>query len=285
MYVIEDDKKMSSSFYYDLDGLLQVNNEIPINILYRSNYFYGNKLITIDKNTYCAIKIDSIPNKYKIVKADMEAFYKKHYVRGKKNIFYYGGHSQYIFWDAPAELNTNIFSGMTDLELIILDSCYTSYTNMLTHMIGRTKYVLASQTASANVGYLSDKFLEVLNSDKYKNDVAKYKKIIDYFILRNSSKDPIKKKFNYRTDGILIDMKKYSEVAKYLKKNKLNKRSQCKLEHIPVYNYYDLACITNDPVLKKMISDCVLYQKMNPLAKKFFAKKGYKLSGLNIGVQ
>ena len=39
MYIVEDDKNMSSPLFHDLKGLVQKRNNIPINILYHSYYF------------------------------------------------------------------------------------------------------------------------------------------------------------------------------------------------------------------------------------------------------
>jgi hypothetical protein len=281
MFVFEDDEKFVSTFFHDLTSLLKKDNNIPINIVYYSNEFFGSQQINIYKDSYTSQKIQDIPDKYKFIKPKIEDLYKRCYIKGKKNIFYYGGHASYIFQDRKA-LKTDIFDKLYDLELIILDSCYTSYTNLLSTIIDKTNYVLACETSSPNVGFLSDKFLDVLNSKD--TDINKYKKIIDHFIKRNSATDKINKKLNYRTDGTLIDMDKYIDVFEYIQDIKLVKNNKCKIEDIFDYYYYDLQCLANDKELDKLIKKCVLYQKMNSLAKEFFKSHDKKLFGLIIGI-
>ena len=48
MLVCEDDKGMKSSFFHDVNGLLNKNNQIPINIFYYSQHYYGNLYIKIE---------------------------------------------------------------------------------------------------------------------------------------------------------------------------------------------------------------------------------------------
>ena len=281
MFVFEDDVKLFSTFFHDLAGLLKKDNNIPINIVYYSNEFFGSQQINIYKDSYTSQKIKDIPHKYKFIKPKIEELYKRCYIKGKKNIFYYGGHSDYIFEDRKG-LKTNIFEKLYDLELIILDSCYSSYTNLLSTIIDKTNYVIACETSSPNVGFLSDKFLDILNSKN--TDIDKYKKIIDHFIKRNSATDKINKKINYRTDGTLIDMNKYIDVFEYIQDIELVKNNKCKIEEISNYHYYDLQCLANDKQLDKLIKRCVLYQKMNSLAKDFFKEHGKQLFGLIIGL-
>ena len=282
MLVYEDDKKLVSSFFHDLTGLLKKDNNIPINIFYYSYDFFGSQYIKINRDSYTSQKIKNIPDTYKYIKPKFEELYNKFYIKGKKNIFYYGGHSTHIFQDTKYGLKTNIFENLHDLELIILDSCYSSYTNLLSTIIDKTKYVMACETSSPNVGFLSDKFLDILNSKN--TDVNKYKKIIDYFIKRNSATDIINKPLNYRTDGTLIDMDKYIDVFEYIQDIELVKNKKCKIENLSDYHYYDLQCLAKDKELDKLIQKCVIYQKMNALSKEFLKNKKQVLHGLIIGL-
>ena len=282
MFVYEDDEKMVSPFFHDLACLLKKDNNIPINIFYYSYDFFGSQYIKINRDSYTSQKIKHIPDTYKHIKPKFEELYNKFYIKGKKNIFYYGGHATSIFKDTKYALKTNIFENLDDLELIILDSCYSSYTNLLSTIIDKTNYVLACQTSSPNFGFLSEQFLDVLNSTN--TDVNKYKKIIDYYIKRNSSTDIIKKPLNYRTDGTLIDMDKYIDVFEYIQDIELVKNKKCKMENLPDYRYYDLQCLAKDKELDKLIKKCVIYQKMNALSKEFLKNKKQVIFGLIIGL-
>jgi hypothetical protein len=281
MFVYENDANFRSPFFHDLSFLLKKDNTIPINIFYYSYDFFGNQHITITRDTYTSQKIKNIPDSYKYIKPKFEELYNKFYIKGKKNIFYFGGHAAIIFKDHKYALKTNIFENLYDLELIILDCCYSSYTNLLSTIMDKTNYVLACQTPSPNYGFLSEKFLDVLNSSE--TDVNKYKKIIDYYIKRNSSTDQFKKKFNYRTDGTLIDMDKYIDMFEYIKDVELVKNAKCKMENLSDYLYYDLKCLVNDKELDRLIKKCVIYQKMNALSKEYLKNKNMNLSGLNVG--
>ena len=290
MLVCEDDKGMKSSFFHDIYGLLNKNNKIPINIIYYSEHYYGNLNIKIEKDTYTATKIPKIIFNYSNVKKSLTNLYKTFYVKGKQNILYYGGHSTPLFTDAKYGLKTNIFENIHDIELIILDSCYTSYTNLLSTIIGKTNYVMACSTSSPNLGFLSDTFIDVLNNTKM-NNIEKYKTLINMFIKRNSSKDKKFKNIIYRTDASLIDMKKYMDVYKYIQNNNIKKKYTCKIENTPYYCYYDLLCLIDDKNndknndIKDKIKECVIYKKMNKLAKIYFNKKKIKLSGIIIGIK
>ena len=285
MFVFEDDRKLQSSFFHDLNGLLKKTNKIPITIIYHSTDFFGSQLIHIDQDSYTAQKIKDIPINYKMFKKEMEDLYNTYYIKGRKNIFYYGGHSNCIFEDYKFGLKTNIFEKMTGLELIILDSFYTAYTNLLSTIIGKTNYVLASSTASPYLGFLSNTFLDILNTPG-EESTAKYREIIDLFIKRNSATTKKGKKLTYRTDGVLIDMRKYVAVHDHLQTRQPEKNKKCKLENVPYYYYYDLACLApDDKKLKELINKCILYMKMNSLAKEFYAKNNITITGLIIGIK
>lgn len=281
MFIFEDNNKLFSPFFQDLNNILKQNNNIPINIMYYSSHFFGSQFIHISKDRYTSQKIKDIQGKYKFVKPKIEQLYKKCYVKGKKNIFYYGGHETTIFKDEKYGLNTNIFEKLDDLELMIFDSCYSSYSNLLSTIIGKTNYVLACETSCPYVGFLSDEFINILNSGA--SDVNKYKKIIDQFVKRSSSSNEIDKKLNYRTDGALIDMHKYIDVFEYIERTELVKSKKCRVEELPDYHYYDLQCLANDKEFDKLIKKCVVYHKMNALAKEFFKKHNKHLHGIIIG--
>ena len=143
---------------------------------------------------------------------------------------------------------------------------------------------MACSTASPNLGFLSDKFIDILNN-KQNNNIEKYKMLIDMFIKRNSSKDKIFKNIIYRTDGSLIDINKYIDVHEYIQHNSIEKNYKCKIENDSQYYYYDLLCLTDNKEMKDKIKECVIYTKMNQLAKDFFKKKQISLSGLVIGIR
>jgi len=283
MYVYEDDRKLSSSFYHDLIGLLNKKNKIPINIIYHSKHFYGSYKINISGIKYISEKIDTIKLQYNLIKKDIEDLYKNNYVKGMKNILYYGGHSEFIYKDKKHNFITDIFENINDIELLIMDSCYSSYTNLLSTLIGKTKYVIACETTSPNFGFIDKNFLYILASSH--NYINKYKIIINNFIKRNTATKKEYKNFNYRTDGTLIDMKEYVNIYNYINNNKdtLKKDIKYKIEKCNNYNFYDLNYVTEKKI-EETIKKCVIYKKMNNLAKDFFDKHNIVLSGLIIGL-
>ena len=284
MFVCEDDKSLRSSFFLDLGGLLDSDNTIPINIVYHAKNFYDSQMININRNTYTSTKIDRMKINYKNIKVGIEKLYADFYIPGKKNILYYGGHSYWLFENQKYNFKTKMFENIRGIELLILDSCYTSYTNLLSTLIGKTKYVMACSTASPNLGFLTDKFINILNKPNLSN-VDKYKKLIDMFIIRNSATDKRYKPLNYRTDGSLIDMNKYVDVFEFIEHNHIPKEYKCKIEQEAYYYFYDLLCLTENAEFKYKIKDCILYTKMNALAREFFKKKNISLSGMIIGIR
>jgi hypothetical protein len=199
-------------------------------------------------------------------------------------------------------VTTDIFEGFHDIHLVILDACYTSFTDLLNTLPNKTKYMLGCQTPSPNYGYISKDFLKILNNNM--SDVDKYKTLIDQFIERNETKMMPYKKFNYRTDGVLIDMDRYNDMMEeynnMIINNVLKKNTKCKVEDYSGYNYYDMICniknnnIKNNNIknnnninsskLIEKINNCILYSKMNKLSRKFYASKNKKLTGLSIGI-
>ena len=283
MVVCEDDKHLKSTFFLDLGHLMQSTNAIPIHILYHSEHYYHSLYIQVYKDTYVSKKLRKRKITHKLIQQSIEWMYTTHSIPGRKNILYYGGHSNWLFQDFKTSLKTNIFERIADVELLILDSCYTSYTNLLSTLIGKTKYVLACSTAGPNLGFLDKRFIETLNKDHVK-DVTKYKKIIDLFIQRNSKENPTYRTFHYRTDASLIDMTAYVEVYHYIHHHKPLKQSKCKIENDTYYYFYDLLCLTDDPYYVKKIKQCILYFRANELAISHFKKRGIELGGLIIGI-
>jgi hypothetical protein len=286
---MEDDYNMSSTFFCDLQNLLQNTNNIPITIAYHSEKYYGSQLFKIKKDTFSAYKIPKVKHyHYHDLKRALEDFFKDYYKKGKKNIFYFGGHSNMLYYDANNiktnlfyALYTKVFESFSGLELLILDSCYTSYTNMLSTLIGKTNYVMACSTSSPNLGFISKDMLDLLNNKKF-NKVDRYKKIIDSYLRRADDKNYAQ--FDFRTDGALIDMKKYVHVHIFLKDNPINKKEKCRVEFIEDYSYYDLYCLAKNKKFKQLIKDCILHFKMNSLAKNHFNKQKLRLHGLIIGL-
>lgn len=282
MIVCEDDKQLKSTFFLDIGNLLKKNNNIPIHIIYHSEHFYDSFFITIHKETFTSRKINKMKINYANVKKSIETIYNQFYNPRKKNILYYGGHSNWLFKDAKTCLKTDIFEHISDIELVIFDSCYTSYTTLLSLLIYKAKYVLACSTASPNLGFLNDKFLDVLNK-KSTRDITKYKNLIDLFMMRNSNSNALYKQFNYRTDASLIDIGLYREIEWYIKS--LKKKSTCKIENQSHYYFYDLLCLVDDDYWKEKIKRCILYSKVNDLALDHYKRKKIDLGGIIIGIK
>lgn len=282
MIICEDDKQLKSTFFLDIGNLLKKNNNIPIHIIYHSEHFYDSFFIKITKDTFTSTKIKKIKINYANIKKSVETIYNKFYNPRKKNILYYGGHSHWLFKDTNTCLKTDMFEHINDIELVIFDSCYTSYTTLLSSLINKAKYVLACSTASPNLGFLNDKFLHVLNN-KSMGDIKKYKKIIDLFIMRNSNKNKLYKQFNYRTDASLIDLTCYKDIETYVKN--VEKKSTCKIENQSYYYFYDLKCLIDDDYINHKITKCILYSKVNDLALDHYKRKKIELGGIITGIK
>ena len=281
IFVLEDNENLFSPFMHDLPNLLNKSNNIPINIMYYSRHLFGSQIISISKDTYVSKKVPNIKDEYKTIKSKIEELYNSCYVKGKQNILYFGGHSLSIFKD-NRRLHTNIFENISGLELLIFDSCYTSYTTLLSTVINKTKYVLGCETSSPYVGYLSEQFLQILNT-KLTNK-TKYKKIIDAYIERNNNTDDVDKKLNYRTDGTLIDMTRYVDLYEYIKDQEFIKDKKCKVEKNVGYYFYDLSCVGKNKEIDDLIKGCVIYQKMSKSCKEHFKTRKIVLSGMLVSI-
>lgn len=294
MYIVEDDKNMTSPLFHDLKGLVQKRNNIPINILYHSYYFFRDYRISIRDDKITFYKTPSVKREYNLLKSDMTRFYNKYYVKGKKNILVYGGHEIHIYIDGMCNTNSTFFEHIEGLELLILDSCYSSTISMLSHVMDKTNYVIACQSASPYRGFISCDFLKILNSRRYGKE-TKYKEIIKSFIRRNNLKYKALKKVNYRTDGVLLDMSRYKEMIDMLDSGELisefKRISSARLEDVKNYNYYDLVTLLRDRckngckesggVIRK-IKECVKYHKKNRLCKRFLSRNDKFLNGVSI---
>jgi hypothetical protein len=269
-----------SSFFHDLAGLIVPGSKLPVNINYHSKLYYGSYAIRIIGDHIETKRIPDVEHKYNSVKAGINAFYRKHYKKGAKNILVYAGHSTHLYSDALST-KTDIFNDMSDIHLLIFDSCYTSHFNMMQTLIGRTKYVIACEAASPFLGFLSKHLIQVLNSGA--NDVTQYRRIIDDFIIRNSPIDKNFKTLQYRTDAALIDMKIFKAAVKDFDIGKLKKSDKCRLEDLPTYIFYDVIC-AGDPVFRKKIKECILYYRMNDLNRKHYEGLNRKLHGMSISL-
>jgi hypothetical protein len=291
MYIVEDDKNMSSPLFHDLKGLTCKRNKIPINIVYHSYYFFGHYRITIHSDKITFYKIPPVKLEYDLLKNEMTEFYNKYSVKGKKNILVYGGHEIHIYIDGMRNTNSTFFEHIEGLELLILDSCYSSTISMLSHVMNRSQYVIACQSASPYRGFIGCDFLKILKSDRYGRE-TKYKKIVKSFIERNNLKNKALAKCNYRTDGVLVQMKRYREmVASSGLISELRRTSSARLEDVKNYNYYDLVELLRcnggrgcTSVIKK-IKKCVRYHKKNRLCKRFLSREGKALNGISVWIE
>jgi len=291
MYIVEDDKNMSSPLFHDLKSLAEKRNKIPINILYHSYYFFGDYRITISGDKITFYKIPPVKLEYDLLKNEMTSFYNNHRVKGKKNILVYGGHEIHIYIDGMRNTNSTFFEHIKGLELLILDSCYSSTVSMLSHLMDKTDYVIACQSASPYRGFIGCDFLRILNSRRYGKE-TKYKKIVKSFIERNNLKNKALGKCNYRTDGVLVDMSRYRDVVESSKLiSEFKRTSSARLEDVKNYNYYDLVELVRCKgdrgyrgVIKK-IKKCVRYHKKNRLCKRFLSREGKALNGISVWIE
>jgi hypothetical protein len=286
IYIVEDDRNMSSSFFHDLVGLLDSSNKIPINIMYHSYNFFGDYTVKIIGDMMTFLKVEKVEINSEVLRRDLYSFYKKHYIAGKKNILVYGGHEVHIYINGFRNINSRFFEGVVGLELIVIDSCYSSTVSILSHVMDKTRYVIGCESASPNRGFVGDDFLKILNSEG--DSVDKYKKIVDSFIGRNSSMNSSRyRKLDYRTDGVLINMDKYRWVESQLSRVEFKRSKRARLEDIREYNYYDVITMleSNQKELKRKVRECVLYHKKNGLCKDFLRRKGKRLTGISIGLK
>lgn len=285
MYIIEDDKNMSSPLFHDLVGLVHRRNTIPINILYHSYYFFGDYRIHIRGDKISLHKVGKVKLEHDTLKSDMQKFYNKYYMKGKKNILVYGGHEKHIYIDGFRNTNSTFFTGVKNLELLILDSCYSSTVSMLNSVIGGAQYVIACQSASPYRGFIGWDFLDILKSRK--SDVSKYKEIIRSFIRRNNSSSKRMRRLNWRTDGVLIDMGKYKDLSEVLGEGYMfTKNKAARVEDVKRYNYYDLVTLSSgEKRLEDLVKGAVLYHKKTKLCKKYLNRKSKRLNGISIGLE
>lgn len=265
MYVIEDDINMSSSFFMDFQNLMVKNSKIPIHIIYRSLSYFGNLSISIKGNHANVEKLHDISLQYDNIKEEITSLYKKHYKKDYKNIFIYGGHVYYLYKDTDQRWVANtIFENLKKLELMIIDSCYSTRLGLLNTIQNSTNYLIACQSNSAHYGFVTEDFINILNS-KNDNDLTRYKAIIDLYIQRNSIKTKPYSKFITKTDGILIDLSKIKSIIKKMNDDTkiLKKKRECRIELSNGYNYYDYVCSTDNKHLIRKLKESVLYRKYN----------------------
>lgn len=272
-YIMEDDKDLSSTFFYDITKLC--NKKMPVITRYHAKHFYGNW----DMKITDTVEMKPIrPLNKKKSSASVYKDFRKWYrtnaerYRNHKIYLYFAGHAYYIYkyvnWKLPTILN-GLFRDKSP-EILFLDSCYLSETRVLSD-IQDCRYVVTMQTPSPNFGLITEKFIDYLHANT--SLVTKGRKIIDDFIdLNNSEKDIFRKKL-YRTDCNLIDMEKYREfMEEYKQKIRSIKRTKkCLTERSHGWHLYDIRCmlLKNGYDVNDEMDKVVVYRKANRLAQKY----------------
>jgi hypothetical protein len=246
---------IQSSFDMRVYGLFKNTNGVTVHVLYYSKFLEAGFSIEVVDN-FCNIKpIEKINFSSENIKSEIERLYNTFYDETKKNILYYGGGSS-------GSVHPNTFENIHGLDLLVLDVSYSSRTDILTSLVGKTNFFIGCSTLSHNTGFLTNALLNSSCDDDYK-------KIIDAFVKINLES-------RHRTDASLIDIGKYSRIVRYL--DTLDRNPEYKIDR--TLNYYDLTNLVTDRNLKYKIKNCILYFNMNNSSKKYFFNKNIKISGI-----
>ncbi len=246
---------IQNSFNMSLYGLFKnTTGDVTINVLYYSKFFEAGFFIEVSDNFYNIKPIEKINFSSENIKKEIERLCDTFYDETKKNILYYGG--------GGPSVHPNTFENIRGLDLFVLDVSYSSRTDILTSLVGKTNFFIGCSTLSHNTGFLTNALL-------HSSDVDDYKKIIDVFVKTNLNS-------RLRTDACLIDMGKYSRIVMYL--DTVDRNPEYKIDR--TLNYYDLMNLVTDRNLKYKIKNCILYFNMNNSSKKYFFNKNIKISGI-----
>jgi hypothetical protein len=246
---------IQNSFDMSVYGLFKnTTGDVTIHVLYYSKFFEAGFFIEVADNFYNIKPIEKINFSSETIKSEIERLYNTFYDETKKNILYYGG--------GGPSVHPNTFENIHGLDLFILDVSYSSRTDILTSLVGKTNFFIGCSTMSHNAGFLTNALL-------HSSGVDDYKKIIDAFVKTNLES-------RLRTDASLIDMGKYSRIVRYL--DTVDRNPEYKIDR--TLNYYDLMNLVTDRNLKYKIKNCILYFNMNNSSKKYFFNKNIKISGI-----
>lgn len=285
--IFEDDETCSA-LWQDLRYVIRESIEYPqiqIKIHYHSKKAYGSYLIFIANGMYQMTPLEkeirpNHKNHINDVKKLLSSFSPSH-----RNIFILSGHMN-IFFKTHKWNSTDVFKEIDQrftFDLIVMDSCTSSYWPWLLICQNRCDYLLGCESTSPYLGFIGKNFLHILMNDFYKKKIENAaKKWIDLFITRNENA-PKPYKMG-RCDASMIDMSCFRQfvlkneeeckkIFRYMSQHKRELRG-AKLEfdsHYPLYDVVKILQIVNSP-LEKEIKDCILYVKINKMQRKYLKR-------------
>lgn len=301
--IFEDDKTCSA-LWQDLRHVITASEKYPdlhVTIHYHSKKAYGSYRMMISNGTYQmkTLKVEGL-NRHYPVHAEVERDLNKllsSYSSSDHSILVLSGHMN-IYFKTDKWLSTDVFNNIgrdVKFDLIVMDSCTSSYWPWLLASETKCDYLLGCESTSPYLGFIGPEFFEVLMKEFYgstsKHKVAKH--WIDAFIKRNEK--VLEPYLIGRCDASMIDMNLFRSFAelhkeecermiRYAQKHPREYR-RARIEFKKWYPLYDMITmfeIDRSPLASEM-EKCVLYVKINKAQRKFL-KKNHQTSSAYRGI-
>lgn len=286
--IFEDDKTCSA-LWQDLRHIIPGTAKYPhlqIKIHYHSKNAYGSYVIHVQKGT-CQMEPMNTPELQKKkpththVSHDLRRLLRD-YTSRHQNVLILSGHIN-IYFKTDRWLSTDIMNqlpGSIHFDLMVMDSCTSSYWPWLQACASRCNYLLGCESTSPYLGFVSPVFLDVLVHQFYgstpKKTVAKH--WIDAFIQRNE-KELLPYQIG-RCDASMIDMTQFqsflstygmacNDMIQYARARPHQFR-KAKLEFASWFPLYDLVTLLEvaESSLAPLLEKCILYVKINQAQRK-----------------
>lgn len=226
IYCIEDDAKLTSSFFTDLGNLIATRKaNIKVVIRYRSYYFFKSYDIILDGLAPVKMQpIANIEHKRGFVLKDILDFLNKYQSKrsNEENVLLLQSHGYDGFIQVYDRCDTEkerCYSDKLDVvtfaahlpftfDAIVIDSCCMSTMKTLVGLKDMTRYVVACQYTCPYLGILSDRFLPCLALNKSLPN--RLRLVSQAFIDRNLNRKKRWREVSDATDSTVIDMAKFS---------------------------------------------------------------------------
>jgi hypothetical protein len=298
IYCLEDDEQLRSAFSMDI-GRFTHNIKPNVNVFARYrpyNYFFHTD-ITIQNN-----KIKWTPLKQEtyakgFIAQDIHLFLKKYQKTDGQNIFIIQSHG-YDYYveikdkctiDTPACVSDKMYlpdfaDGLKYkmFDAIIIDACCNSTYATMKSLENVTKYVVACQQSSPYLGFVSEKFVDIISNETI-GFQTRLKHICDAFIERNRCKDNKWNGLRGPTDAAIIDMAEFSNFRNDFDRRNITFSRKAKFRVISEYDYYvyDMTNLLKD---RKELTLTSLLTKSIKYYVKTSKKKG-NTNGLSIEIR
>lgn len=293
--IFEDDQTCSA-LWQDLHHLIPDTAKYPhvhIRIHYHSKNAYGSYVMHVQKGK-CEMEPMEAPElqmkkpDHAHVVRDLQQLVKT-YSTSHQNVLILSGHIT-IYFKTDKWLSTDVMNQLpknVHFDLIVMDSCTSSYWPWLQACTSRCDYLLGCESTSPYLGFVSPVFLDVLvhqfyGGSKKKNGgrrvTAAAKRWIDAYIQRNE-----KELSPYdigRCDASMIDMKRFQtfvdvygmacdDIIRYAR-DRPQHFQKAKIEFNSWYPLYDLVTLLEiaDSSLTPLLEKCILYVKINRAQRK-----------------